>query len=132
MKKRERQQQCDAQTTSNYSPKNSLALTHDTAGNRKETNFRDKRDTWLRLSRLVGIILVNAKAEILLQLRSEGDYLYPNYGTLPRGIVEDGESLEQAILREAKKNWDSVKTVDDKNPFPLKFQVIIHNLRTMN
>jgi 8-oxo-dGTP pyrophosphatase MutT (NUDIX family) len=86
-----------------FLPKSYLALTHGIARNRKETNCRDERNIWLKLSRFVGIIPVNVKAEILPQLRSEDDNLYPNYGTSPRGRVEDGESLEQDTLREVKE-----------------------------
>jgi len=66
----------------------------------------------------VGIILVNVEAKVLLQLRSGGDYLYPNCWTLPGGRVEEGESLEQAILREVKEElgfdlraYDLFKTI---------------------
>jgi 8-oxo-dGTP pyrophosphatase MutT (NUDIX family) len=72
----------------------------------------------LKLNRFVGIILVNVEAKVLLQLRSEDDYLYPNCWTLPGGRVEEGESLEQAILREVKEElgfdlraYDLFKTV---------------------
>jgi mutator protein MutT len=56
----------------------------------------------------VGIILVNAENKVLLQLRSKDDYLYPDCWTLPGGRVEEGESLEQAIVREVREElgWD--------------------------
>lgn len=57
----------------------------------------------MKLNRFVGIILVNVEGKVLLQLRSEDDYLYPNCWTLPGGRVEEGENLEQAILREVKE-----------------------------
>jgi 8-oxo-dGTP pyrophosphatase MutT (NUDIX family) len=62
-----------------------------------------RRGSWLKLNRFVGIILVNSKAQVLLQLRSKDDYLYPNYWTLPGGRVEEGESVENALLREVKE-----------------------------
>lgn len=65
--------------------------------------MREERDFWLKLNRFVGIILVNVEGKVLLQLRSEDDYLYPNCWTLPGGRVEEGENLEQAILREVKE-----------------------------
>jgi 8-oxo-dGTP diphosphatase len=65
--------------------------------------LREERDFWLKLNRFVGIILVNVEGKVLLQLRSEDDYLYPNCWTLPGGRVEEGENLEQAILREVKE-----------------------------
>lgn len=57
----------------------------------------------MKLNRFVGIILVNAEAKVLLQLRCSDEYLYPNHWTLPGGRVEEGESLEQAVLREVKE-----------------------------
>jgi 8-oxo-dGTP diphosphatase len=93
-------------------------FTQDIARNRKEMNLREERDFWLKLARFVGIILVNVEAKVLLQLRSEDDYLYPNCWTLPGGRVEEGESLEQAILREVKEElgfdlraYDLFKTI---------------------
>jgi 8-oxo-dGTP pyrophosphatase MutT (NUDIX family) len=115
---------------SNSSQK-SLALTCDTTGNRKKTNLND-RDTWLKLNRFVGIIPVNAKAEILLQLRSEDDCLYSNYEILPGGRVEDGEILEQAILGKVKEELGFGCNLGRQNPFSVKYQVIIHRSRAMN
>lgn len=57
----------------------------------------------MKLNRFVGIILVNAESKVLLQLRCKDEFLYPNCWTLPGGRVEEGESLEQAILREVKE-----------------------------
>lgn len=57
----------------------------------------------MKLSRFVGIILINAEAKVLLQLRCEDERLYPNCWTLPGGKVEEGESPEQAIVREVKE-----------------------------
>jgi 8-oxo-dGTP diphosphatase len=57
----------------------------------------------LKVSRFVGIILINAESKVLLQLRCEDERLYPNFWTLPGGKVEAGESPEQAIVREVKE-----------------------------
>jgi mutator protein MutT len=62
----------------------------------------------LKLSRFAGIILINAEAKVLLQLRCKDERLYPYCWTLPGGKVEKGESPEQAIVREVKEelDWD--------------------------
>jgi mutator protein MutT len=62
----------------------------------------------LKVKRFVGIILVNAENKVLLQLRSKDNHLYPDCWTLPGGKVEEGESLEQAIVREVREElgWD--------------------------
>jgi len=57
----------------------------------------------LKVKRFVGIILVNTENKVLLQLRSQDNHLYPDYWTLPGGKVEEGESLEQAIVREVRE-----------------------------
>ena len=57
----------------------------------------------MRVDRYVGIILVNPRKEVLLQLRDENVTLYPNHWTLPGGKVEEGETLEQAICREVEE-----------------------------
>jgi ADP-ribose pyrophosphatase YjhB (NUDIX family) len=60
-------------------------------------------DSWLKLNRFGGIILVNVEAKVLLQLGCKEEFLYPNCWTLRGGRVEEGESCKQAILREVKE-----------------------------
>jgi len=57
----------------------------------------------MNVLRYVGIILINLKKEVLLQLRDENVTPYPNYWTLPGGKVEEGETPEQAICREVEE-----------------------------
>jgi mutator protein MutT len=57
----------------------------------------------MKVHRYVGIILVNPRKEVLLQLRDENVTLYPNHWTLPGGKVEEGETPEQAICREVEE-----------------------------
>ena len=77
----------------------------------------------MRLRRFVGIILINAEAKVLLQLRCEDERLYPNRWTLPGGKVEEGESPEQAIVREVKEelgldlhDYNLFKTIIENAP----------------
>lgn len=47
-------------------------------------------------------IIINEKGEILLGKRSSHT-VYPLYWNLPGGIIENGESIEEAIKREVKE-----------------------------
>lgn len=50
---------------------------------------------------VVSALLVNARGEVLLQLRDDDPaLLYPNCWTLPGGHVEPGETAGEAIRRE--------------------------------
>lgn len=51
----------------------------------------------------VPAIIKNSKGEILLGKRSKNSPLYPSYWGLPGGIVDFGESLENAVKREVRE-----------------------------
>ncbi|MDD5700164.1 MAG: NUDIX hydrolase [Candidatus Nanoarchaeia archaeon] len=51
----------------------------------------------------VPAIIKNSRGEILLGKRSKNVFTYPGYWGLPGGIIEYGETVEQAIKRELKE-----------------------------
>ena len=51
----------------------------------------------------VPAIIRNSKGEILLGKRGKSAYLYYGYWGLPGGLIEYGETVEQAIKRELKE-----------------------------
>ncbi len=51
----------------------------------------------------VPAIIRNSKDEILLGKRDKNLLTYPNYWGLPGGLIEYGETVEQAIERELKE-----------------------------
>jgi len=77
----------------------------------------------LRRHRFVGIILVNPERKALLQLRREDETYYPSHWTLPGGMIEEGETPEQALTREVKeelgldlRNHELFETVIERTP----------------
>ncbi len=55
----------------------------------------------------VGLLLVNSKNEILLQLRDDKPDIYqPNVWGIPSGGMEKGETPEEAVLRETGEELD--------------------------
>jgi 8-oxo-dGTP diphosphatase len=83
--------------------------------------IRESGENCLKRNRFVGIILVNPEGKVLLQLRCKDELLYPNCWTLPGGKVEEGESPELAIAREAKEELG----LDLRNP--VLFKTIVEN-----
>jgi mutator protein MutT len=51
----------------------------------------------------VPAIIRNSKGEILLGKRDKNSLTYPDYWGLPGGLIEYGETVEQAIKRELKE-----------------------------
>jgi 8-oxo-dGTP pyrophosphatase MutT (NUDIX family) len=55
----------------------------------------------------VSAIIVNPAGKVLLQLRDNFPHLLcPNQWTIPGGVVEEGETPEQAMLRELKEEME--------------------------
>jgi 8-oxo-dGTP diphosphatase len=54
----------------------------------------------MTVRRFVGVILINSKGNVLLQLRSKNEIHYPNHWTLPGGRVEENETVTEALRRE--------------------------------
>ena len=62
---------------------------------------------YLIMKQIAAIILENDKGEILLYLRdNKPDIPFPNYWDLIGGHVEEGETPEEALLREVKEELD--------------------------
>lgn len=51
----------------------------------------------------VPAIIMNQKGEILLEKRSKKMWYYPDMWGLPGGLIEYGETIEQAIKRELRE-----------------------------
>ena len=56
-----------------------------------------------RITPGVPAIIKNSKGEILLEKRAKNVLLYPGYWGLPGGLIEYGETIEQAIRREIRE-----------------------------
>jgi 8-oxo-dGTP diphosphatase len=54
----------------------------------------------------VPAIIKNSKGEILLGKRNKMMIFYPNMWGLPGGLIEFGETIEQAVKRELKEELD--------------------------
>jgi len=62
---------------------------------------------YLIMKQIAAIILENDKGEILLYLRdNKPDIPFPNHWDLIGGHVEEGETPEEALLREVKEELD--------------------------
>jgi 8-oxo-dGTP diphosphatase len=62
---------------------------------------------YLIMKQIAAIILENDKGEILLYLRdNKPDIPFPNYWDLIGGHVEEGETPEEALVREVKEELD--------------------------
>ena len=62
---------------------------------------------YLIMKKIAAIILENDKGEILLYLRdNKPDIPFPNHWDLIGGHVEEGETPEEALLREVKEELD--------------------------
>jgi 8-oxo-dGTP diphosphatase len=56
---------------------------------------------------VVSAILANSRGEVLMQLRdNRSGLLFPGYWTLPGGMVEQGESPDEAIRRELMEEME--------------------------
>jgi len=69
-----------------------------------------------------GVILVDGEGRILLELRQQDDPLYPNRWGIVGGMAEDGESPEQAALREARE--ETGLELDALHPFKVHEQTL--------
>ncbi|MDE1848516.1 MAG: NUDIX hydrolase [Nanoarchaeota archaeon] len=56
-----------------------------------------------RITPGVPAVIINSKGEILLGKRKISAIFYPGYWGLPGGLIEPGETVEQAIKRELKE-----------------------------
>lgn len=74
----------------------------------------------------VGLFLINDKGQVLLQKRSSNKRFDPNKWALCAGHVEAHESLEEAMLREAKEEIGIDISKNDLHQFGEK-DVLIRN-----
>jgi 8-oxo-dGTP diphosphatase len=55
------------------------------------------------IAKTVGAMLVNSDRAVLLGLRSPAKKVWPGYWDTIGGRVEDGESLDEALIREVQE-----------------------------
>lgn len=64
--------------------------------------------------RVVGAVIFNDHEEILCALRSPADMVLPNLWEFPGGKIEEGESPEEALVREIKEELGCTINVFEK------------------
>lgn len=58
------------------------------------------------MQNVVGFALINSRHEILLQLREDKPALpYPGYWVIPGGAIDEGESPDEAVIREIEEEF---------------------------
>lgn len=66
----------------------------------------------------VPAIIKNSKGEILLGKREKDAIYYPNTWGLPGGLIDAGESIEQAVEREVKEEMGvKIRVISYGKPF---------------
>jgi 8-oxo-dGTP diphosphatase len=76
-----------------------------------------------QIARTVGALFIRPDGKVLLGLRAPTKKVWPNHWDTIGGRVEDGESLEQALIREAREEvgvtlveFRLVATVRERRP----------------
>ncbi len=75
------------------------------------------------IARTVGAMFINAEGKVLLGLRSPSKKVWPNHWDTIGGRVEAGESLDEALIREAREEvgvtpvaFKLIATVRERKP----------------
>jgi 8-oxo-dGTP diphosphatase len=70
----------------------------------------------IKSRRVAKAALLNSSGEVLLLIRSEKDARMPGEPDFPGGTVDDGEHIEDGVLREIKEETGLVLSQDDLSP----------------